>query len=413
MPSADYIVRVLDGRIDCQGSPNHLRSSGELEGIVAVDKAITFKEEVIAATEVPEIVEEEKKKEKKKGPGRKLIKDEERAVGNVKWKTYKFYIESASYITWILWIVTVFLAQFTSIAESVWLKVWGEAYKIRVDTFFTFFKFGATGIEEHLHSDHRQNFLYHGLAAVNATAPALVVQGGADVLANPQYDFPPAQTHPGYYLTVYTIIVLGSALISVISSMIGAWGSYRASRKIHDDLLNSVAGSTIRFFNTTPLGRILNRFSKDIQSVDNSMNSILRTVVTMVAGLISKILIVGYIIPWFLIPAALISYIYYRYALIYLRTGRSLRRLEATLRSPIFSGFAELLDGVVSVRAFGVERRFFEILCEQVDKSKSASYFYWMTNRWVSTRSFKADSSSYCALTCSAACQSSSPQSWS
>lgn len=110
------------------------------------------------------------------------------------------------------------------------------------------------------------------------------------------------------------------------------------------------------------------------------------TVIVYVANLFVAVAVVATIVPWFLVPAAIISYLYYQYTLLYLRAGRSVRRLEATLRSPIYSGFAEVLDGVVSVRAFGVEERFFKTLCEQVDKTQSASYYYWMMNRWLLLR---------------------------
>jgi len=110
------------------------------------------------------------------------------------------------------------------------------------------------------------------------------------------------------------------------------------------------------------------------------------TVIVYVANLFVAVAVVAAIVPWFLLPAAIISFLYYQYTLLYLRAGRSVRRLEATLRSPIFSGFSEVLDGVVSVRAFGVEERFFKTLCEQVDKTQAASYYYWMMNRWLLIR---------------------------
>lgn len=67
------------------------------------------------------------------------------------------------------------------------------------------------------------------------------------------------------------------------------------------------------------------------------------------------------------------------------RLYSELRRTEACLTELTFSsGFAELLDGVVSVRAFSAESRFMDALCEQVDKMHSAFYYYWMMNRWVS-----------------------------
>jgi ABC-type multidrug transport system fused ATPase/permease subunit len=199
-------------------------------------------------------------------------------------------------------------------------------------------------------------------------------------------NLPSANAHPGYYLAVYSLIVLGDALLGAISGAVGSWGSYRAAVTIHDRLLGTVLRSTVRFFDTTPLGRIINRFSKDIETIDGSLSSSLSTIMFYVGNLIFAVVVVAAIVPWFLVPAALISYLYYRYTLLYLRAGRSVRRLEATLRSPIFSGFSEVLDGVVSVRAFGVEERFFKTLCEQVDKTQSASYYYWMMNRWLLLR---------------------------
>lgn len=226
---------------------------------------------------------------------------------------------------------------------------------------------------------HQSQHAFHGLH--------LSMMGGNDTArAGPITNLPSATAHPGFYLAVYAIIVIVDALLGSVSSAVGSWGSYRAAITIHNRLLNTVLRSTVRFFDTTPLGRIINRFSKDIETIDGSLNGSLMTVIIYVANLFVAIGVVAVIVPWFLVPAAIISYMYYRYTLLYLRAGRSVRRLEATLRSPIYSGFAELLDGVVSVRAFGAEERFFKILCDQVDKTQSAFYYYWMMNRWLLLR---------------------------
>ena len=77
MPSADYLIRILDGRIEAKGTPDELRAAGELEGLIALEKAEAVKEEpVVTAEDVEqevEAVEGEPKKDKKKGPGRKLV----------------------------------------------------------------------------------------------------------------------------------------------------------------------------------------------------------------------------------------------------------------------------------------------------------------------------------------------------
>ncbi len=74
---------------------------------------------------------------------------------------------------------------------------------------------------------------------------------------------------------------------------------------------------------------------QDIETIDSSLSGALQTVLTYVAMLIGAVVIVAFIVPWFLLPAAIISYLYWRYSVSYLKVGRSLRRLEATLKSPI------------------------------------------------------------------------------
>lgn len=79
LPSTDYLVRLLDGRVDAQGTPDELRANGELDGLVAVEEAEAVKEEpaVVAAengeSEEEATAEAEKKVVKKQGPGKKLI----------------------------------------------------------------------------------------------------------------------------------------------------------------------------------------------------------------------------------------------------------------------------------------------------------------------------------------------------
>ena len=126
LPSAKYVIRILDGRIDAQGTPEDLRAQGELEGLVALEEAeVNKNEKAIVKEEVDDEVQAvegekssegnaaedaeddgKKKRERKKGPGKKFVQDEERPVGNVKWETYKLYIVAATYTTWA-WSVLV------------------------------------------------------------------------------------------------------------------------------------------------------------------------------------------------------------------------------------------------------------------------------------------------------------------
>ncbi|KGB75304.2 ATP-binding cassette transporter [Cryptococcus deuterogattii R265] len=393
LPSTDYLVRILDGRVDIQGTIQDLRERGDLDGMVALEEAELLKEEDRGKgkSQEEEVVEgedadvQEIKKEKNKGPGKKLIQDEERAIGNVKWETYKLYIVAATYTTWAWTLLVLILSQLCTVAERYWLKVWGEAYsKQHATTLFTMFKPAIHDLTSHYFDNElHQHVLQHSVSENVTFAASEAVSVDISGITS---QFPSAETDPTFYLAVYTAIVLGAAILGVASSGIGAWSSYRAAVTIHDRLLDRIMRATVRFFSVTPLGRIINRFSRDVEVIDSSLNGALRTVLIYVASLLAAIGVVAFIVPWFLVPAALISYLYYQYSVLYLRVGRSLRRLEATLRSPIFSGFAELLDGVISVRAFSAEARFMEQLCKQVDQTNQAFYYYWMMNRWLLLR---------------------------
>ena len=89
------------------------------------------------------------------------------------------------------------------------------------------------------------------------------------------------------------------------------------------------------------------------------------------------------VFPLFIVPAAILGFFYHRIAITYLTAGRDIRRMESNARSPIFANFSELLEGIVTVRAFSVEKRFLAELYENVDLSARMYYVFWMANRWV------------------------------
>ncbi len=81
------------------------------------------------------------------------------------------------------------------------------------------------------------------------------------------------------------------------------------------------------------------------------------------------------IFPLFLLPASLIGLAYRELAVVYLNTGRDLRRMESNTRSPIFSDFGELLEGIVTVRAFSAETRFLDNLHKKLDTTSASSFY--------------------------------------
>jgi ABC-type multidrug transport system fused ATPase/permease subunit len=116
------------------------------------------------------------------------------------------------------------------------------------------------------------------------------------------------------------------------------------------DILTSLSGATFRFFDVTPTGRILNRFTKDTDMIDGMLPFILRHMTTSLASFIGAVITVVVVVPWFIPVGALITYCYVRLSIAYLATGRDLRRLESTSRSPILTGFSDMVSGIATGR---------------------------------------------------------------
>jgi len=226
-------------------------------------------------------------------------------------------------------------------------------------------------------------------------------------------ELPPADEHPMFYVGVFAAIGIGGGLVLLLTLIVRYVAALRASKKLFKQLLDAVVHATMRWFNTTPQVPILNRLSK----VNDHRPFYIPTLTQFVTGhrdgrhvsrgdpeLCEQFL--GYfllfcagchvriitllwllyshhsaIFPSFLFPAAVIGYMYQRLAIGYLNTGRDLRRMESNSRSPIFSGFGEMLEGIVTVRAFGAEQRFMNDIHVKIDLTVRMFYNFWMLNR--------------------------------
>jgi ABC-type multidrug transport system fused ATPase/permease subunit len=113
-----------------------------------------------------------------------------------------------------------------------------------------------------------------------------------------------------------------------------------------------------------------------MEVLDSSLSGSVRAVMFRLATFFASILTVTYVFPLFLIPASIISYMYARISKGYISAGRDMRRMQSTTRSPIFAGFAETLEGIVTVRAFGAERRFLSILLRRIDLTTKVSHLW-------------------------------------
>lgn len=189
-----------------------------------------------------------------------------------------------------------------------------------------------------------------------------------------------------YYLGVYAAIGIGYMLTSLLREGIVFAGSLRASRIIHKELLHSILRAKFRFFDSTPLGRIVNRFSKDLEAVDQEVAPVALGMIHSLASVIGIVILISIVTPGFLMAGIFITCIYWLIGAFYLRASRDLKRIESVQRSPLYQHFGETLAGVSTIRAYGDERRFVRENLEKINSHNRPFFYLWACNRWLALR---------------------------
>ncbi|XP_059153099.1 multidrug resistance-associated protein 1-like [Physella acuta] len=159
-----------------------------------------------------------------------------------------------------------------------------------------------------------------------------------------------------------------------------------ASKHLHDDLLENIMHQPMKFFDTTPVGRILNRFSRDVDMVDSTMPRLVRMFSQQLFTVLSVVVVISYTTPLFVAAIFPVVIIYYLLQKLYIPTSRQLRRNESTTRSPIYSHFNETLTGVSTIRAFNAVDRFSRESQKRVDVNNAYIYTFTSASRWIRIR---------------------------
>jgi ATP-binding cassette subfamily C (CFTR/MRP) protein 10 len=134
-----------------------------------------------------------------------------------------------------------------------------------------------------------------------------------------------------------------------------AFGGLKAAVHVHNALISKLINAPTQFFDQTPSGRILNRFSSDLYTIDDSLPFILNILLANFVGLLGIIVVLSYVQVLFLLLLLPFWYIYSKLQVFYRSTSRELRRLDSVSRSPIYASFTETLDGSSTIRAFKSE----------------------------------------------------------
>ncbi|KAI9320842.1 hypothetical protein BX666DRAFT_2119002 [Dichotomocladium elegans] len=364
---ADYLVHINGGRADIVGSPSELRQAGTLSVILDeeeenVDDIIEDEMEDVQDEQASMIELSAPRNDERKTP-RVLIGEEQRATGMVKARLYMMYFKAVG--SWWFWLGIIILVAGTrgfKILENWWIKKWTEntdtSNVLSVNAFDQPF--------EDMFPVYLSSFIpSHSSFAISSEKE---------------------DQNLNFYLGIYVAITFSSVIFSFLRFITIFLGGLRASRKLYGQLLTRVFRAPLRFFDTTPLGRILNRFSKDFETVDASIpNDMMQCAIT-IATVISIVMVAIFSLPMFTLPMLTIIALNIFVSVMFVATSRELKRIDSVSRSPLFSHFSETIIGVATIRAFGVTRQFMQDMLKRVDANSRPFYYVWTVNRWVSLR---------------------------
>ncbi|KAM9316906.1 ATP-binding cassette sub-family C member 10 [Gastrophryne carolinensis] len=189
-----------------------------------------------------------------------------------------------------------------------------------------------------------------------------------------------------FYLSVYGGIAAANSIFTVMRALLFALGTVRAATVIHQRLLQRVLRATVTFFDITPVGRIINRFSSDLYCVDDFLPFILNIFLANVFGLLGLVLVISYGMPWILPVLLLLAALYYWLQRYYRRTSRELKRLQSLSLSPIYSHFSETLTGLTTIRAMRHTDRFEKECDAHLDLNQRCVFASNSAIQWLDIR---------------------------
>ncbi|XP_061766165.1 canalicular multispecific organic anion transporter 1 [Nerophis ophidion] len=185
---------------------------------------------------------------------------------------------------------------------------------------------------------------------------------------------------------VFGALGLVQGLFVFLGTLVLVKASLEASRILHSRLLNNLLRVPMLFFDTTPIGRVVNRFAKDIFTVDEVIPQSFRAWLMCLLGVLGTLFVICLATPFFTVVIIPLVVVYFFVQRFYVATSRQLRRLDSVSRSPIYSHFGETVSGLSVIRAYGHQERFLQHNENTIDENLKSVYPWIVSNRWLAIR---------------------------
>ncbi|KZV91873.1 hypothetical protein EXIGLDRAFT_675729 [Exidia glandulosa HHB12029] len=265
-------------------------------------------------------------------PGGKLIVAEQIATGSVNWGALALYFKSLGGVTfWVLYFSCLTVSNAVILMQTWFLGYWAQQY-------------------EDAGEGHA------------AEVPA------------------------GRYVAGYGALVAINFAVYSAAFMVFLLGSMRASRIIHETLISSIIGTTLRWLDVVPVSRIITRCTQDLRSIDGPLGLIFTQTAETAFGILSRLAAIIVMSPIFVIPALVVAVVGRACGQVYIKSQLSVKREMSNARSPVLGHLGAAITGLTSIRAYGAEAAFKATARERLDKYTRVARTYYNLNRWIGTR---------------------------
>ncbi|XP_018861628.1 multidrug resistance-associated protein 4 isoform X6 [Parus major] len=268
------------------------------------------------------------------------VPEESRHEGKIGFKVYrKYFTAGANYFVIFILLVLNILAQVAYVLQDWWLSYWANNQK-------------------------KLNLSTNGNNGTNATGPLDL----------------------NFYLGIYAGLTVATILFGIIRSLLVFQVLVNSGQNLHNKMFQSILKAPVLFFDRNPIGRILNRFSKDIGHLDDLLPLTFLDFVQTLLQIFGVVAVAVAVIPWILIPLIPLFIIFIFLRRYFLDTSRDIKRLESTTRSPVFSHLSSSLQGLWTIRALKAEERFQKLFDAHQDLHSEAWFLFLTTSRWFAVR---------------------------
>ncbi|XP_037925199.1 multidrug resistance-associated protein 4-like isoform X2 [Hermetia illucens] len=392
LKEADWIVVLNDGKIEMQGTPGDLsKSDNDFAQLLEQDVSDEEDEEEKETDDQTMISSSRRSSTKSVSASRNTLSGKEAADGekgkdNHKEQAHQMeatskgvvkgsiswnYIKAGGsivlpFVVVVLYALTQMFASFT----DWWVSFFTEQEEMR--TYYS-----SNNISVEITSPFNENFdqvknITKMVEVFNSTLNMTLTEAEEETVGY--------LVSTDFLIAVHGTIVVLIFLIGILRSIGFFTMAVRASQKMHDGMFSSLIRAPMRFFDTNPSGRILNRFSKDMGAVDELLPKAILDAGQIILNMIGAIIVTTTVQPIFLILVCVLGVIFWFIRKVYLKTSKNLKRLDGITRSPVFTHLAASLNGLSTIRAYGAQTGLIKEFDAHQDIHTASYYMYISTS---------------------------------